>query len=100
MGWTHGVDFLSVAFQNRVAFAMGGTTLHAGAEMAVGGEYKSLSHTDIDVLYACGTSTRKSGAQLNGKTGIRGIWRGTAASNARTLRAGKKTPGTQTKRNK
>ena len=51
MGWTHGVEFLSVAFQNRVAYAMGGTTLHAGGDMAVGGEYKSLSHTDVDVLF-------------------------------------------------
>ena len=26
--WTHGVQFLCVAFQNKVAYAMGGSTLH------------------------------------------------------------------------
>ena len=51
LGWTHGVEFLCVAFQNRVAYAMGGTTLHSGGDMGVGGEYKSLSHTDVDVLF-------------------------------------------------
>ena len=49
MGWTHGVEFLNVAFQNRVAHAIGGTTLHSGGDLAVGGDYKSLSHTDIDL---------------------------------------------------
>ena len=28
LGWQHGVEFIFVAFQNRVAYAMGGTTLH------------------------------------------------------------------------
>ena len=28
LGWEHGRQFLCVAFQNRVAHAMGGTTLH------------------------------------------------------------------------
>ena len=27
--WTHGVQFLCVAFQNKVAHAMGGSTLHS-----------------------------------------------------------------------
>jgi hypothetical protein len=37
LGWEHGVEFVFVAFQNRVAYAMGGTTLHAGGDIAVGG---------------------------------------------------------------
>ena len=28
LGWEHGVEFVCVAFQNRVAHAMGGYTLH------------------------------------------------------------------------
>ena len=33
MGWKHEDEFLCVAFQNRVAHAMGGSTMHAGAVM-------------------------------------------------------------------
>ena len=51
MDWSHGVEFLYVAFQNRVAYAMGGTTLHSAGDLSVGAEYKSLSHTDVDVLF-------------------------------------------------
>ena len=51
MDWSHGVEFLCVAFQNRVAYAMGGTTLHSAGDLSVGAEYKSLSHTDVDVLF-------------------------------------------------
>ena len=58
MGWTHGVEFLNVAFQNRVAHAMGGTTLHSGGDLSVGGEYKSLSHTDIDLSVVRGCRGR------------------------------------------
>ena len=35
MGWTHGVHFIFVAVQNRVAFAMGGSTLHTGGDVRV-----------------------------------------------------------------
>jgi hypothetical protein len=52
LGWEHGVEFVFVAFQNRVAYAMGGTTLHTGGDIAVGGQSsKQLNHTDIDVLF-------------------------------------------------
>jgi len=47
---THGEDFLCVAFQNRVAHAMGGSTLHAAGDVTFDGDRK-LSHTDVDVLY-------------------------------------------------
>jgi len=50
LGWQHEDEFLCVAFQNRVAHAMGGKTLHAGGDIAVGGQY-ALEHTDIDVLF-------------------------------------------------
>ena len=48
--WQHEDEFLCVAFQNRVAHAMGGNTLHAGGDIGVGGQ-RSLDHTDIDVLF-------------------------------------------------
>ena len=51
LGWEHGVQFLCVAFQNRVAHAMGGVTCHAGGDITVGGGDKGLDHTDIDVLF-------------------------------------------------
>ena len=35
--WERRVEFLCVAFQNRVAHAMGGTTLHEGGNVPVGG---------------------------------------------------------------
>ena len=47
--WKHEEEFLCVAFQSRVAHAMGGMTLHAGGDIAVGGQ-RSLDHTDIDIL--------------------------------------------------
>ena len=52
LGWEHGVEFVFVAFQNRVAYAMGGTTLHAGGDIQVGGQTsKKLNHTDLDILF-------------------------------------------------
>ena len=48
--WQHEDEFLCVAFQNRVAHAMGGNTLHAGGDIGVGGQ-RSLDHTDVDVLF-------------------------------------------------
>ena len=50
--WEHGLEFIFVAFQNRVAHAMGGTTLHTGGDITVGGQRStSLAHTDIDNLF-------------------------------------------------
>ena len=52
LGWEHGVEFVFVAFQNRVAYAMGGTTLHSGGDIQVGGyASKKLNHTDVDILF-------------------------------------------------
>ena len=49
LAWEHGVHFLMVAFQNRVALAMGGTTLHSGGDLPRPGDsVKKLSHSDID----------------------------------------------------
>ena len=49
LGWQDEDEFLCVAFQNRVAHAMGGHTMHAGGDIGVGAQ-RSLQHTDIDVL--------------------------------------------------
>ena len=46
------MQFLCVAFQNRVAHAMEGVTLHSGGDVPVGGGDNSLSHTDVDVLFS------------------------------------------------
>jgi hypothetical protein len=52
LGWEHGMEFVFLAFQNRVAYAMGGTTLHAGGDIAIGGQAsRQLSHTDLDILF-------------------------------------------------
>ena len=51
LGGQHGMQFLCVAFQNRVAHAMGGVTLQSGGDVSVCGGDKSLSHTDVDVLF-------------------------------------------------
>ena len=51
LGWEHGVQFLCVTFQNRVAYAMGGVTSHAGGDVAVGGGHKTLEHADVDALF-------------------------------------------------
>ena len=50
LGWRHEDEFLCVAFQNRVAHAMGGDTMHAGGDIGIGGQ-RSLEHTDIDILF-------------------------------------------------
>ena len=45
-------DSLCVAFQNRVAYAMGGTTLHSSGDIAVGNQsVTNLTHTDIDLRF-------------------------------------------------
>ena len=53
MEWKHGVEFECVAFQNRVAFAMGGSTLHGAGQIKIGEQSYSamLEHTDIDSLF-------------------------------------------------
>ena len=58
MGWKHGAEFLSVAFQPRVAYAVQGITLHSGGDMGVGGDCKSSQHTDVDVLFIRNQSLR------------------------------------------
>ena len=45
------MQFLCVAFQKRVAFAVGGMTIHTGGDVAVGGAKKSLQKTNVDVLF-------------------------------------------------
>ena len=50
LGWLHEQEFVCVAFQNRVAHAMGGNTIHASGDIAIGAQ-RSLDHTDIDVLF-------------------------------------------------
>ena len=53
MGWEHWAQFVCVAFQNRVAYQMGGATLHSAGEIAVGGTHqdRKLAHGDIDLLF-------------------------------------------------
>ena len=52
MEWKHGVQFLCVAFQNKVAHAMRGDTLHSAGDIGIGSTAdRSLQHTDVDVLY-------------------------------------------------
>ena len=50
LGWEHGVDFMFVAFQNRVAYAMGRETLHTAGSLDIGSRPR-ISHTDVDLLY-------------------------------------------------
>ncbi len=51
--WTHGVEFLCVAFQNKVALKMGGETMHVAGDVPVGGgQRRTEAHTDIDILYS------------------------------------------------
>eukprot|EP00959_Pyramimonas_sp_CCMP1952_P073451 1535191-Pyramimonas_sp.AAC.1 len=49
---------MCVAFQNRVAHAMGGVTIHSGGDVSVGGGDRSLSHTDVDVLFTRNQAVR------------------------------------------
>ena len=53
MQWEHGTEFVFVAFQNKVAHAMGGVTLHSCAELTVGAgkASRTLQHTDVDTLF-------------------------------------------------
>ena len=58
LGWTHGVEYICLAFQNRVAYAMQGFTLHNAACIKVGYASKGLSHNDIDMLFSRNQSLR------------------------------------------
>ena len=54
MGFANVVEFVCVAFQNRVAHTMRGTTLHSAGNVPVGdySQERKLQHTDVDVLCA------------------------------------------------
>ena len=58
--WKHGEQFMCVAFQNRMAAAIGGFTLHAGADLPRPGENRDrkLSHSEVDNLYIQNSSLR------------------------------------------
>ena len=49
LGWTYGEEFIFVAFQNRVAHAMKGQTIHSAASIRVGNA-RSLGKTDISTI--------------------------------------------------
>jgi hypothetical protein len=54
LGWEHGVHFICVAFQNRMAASIGGNTLHNAGDLPKPGEkseYK-LASSDIHNLYS------------------------------------------------
>ena len=53
MKWQHGREFMCIAFQNKVAHAMNGYTLHTGGEVRVGQQsYDAmLESRDVDSLY-------------------------------------------------
>ena len=52
LGWQHDVEFICVAFQNRMAAAMGGNTLHNASNLRPGEKPENkLSHSDLDNLY-------------------------------------------------
>ena len=58
--WTHGVEFQCLAFQNTVAYAMGGLALHSSGDIQIGGTSggRKLDHTDIDLLFSRNQSIR------------------------------------------
>ena len=60
LNWQHGVEFQCVAFQNTVAYAMGGLTLHSSGDIQIGGASGSrkLEHSDIDLLFSRNQSLR------------------------------------------
>ena len=51
LGWEHKREFIFLAFQNRVAYAMGGSTLHIGGDITRPGQLNKLSKTDVDLLF-------------------------------------------------
>jgi hypothetical protein len=56
--WTHGVEFQCLAFQNTVAYAMGGLTLHSDIRIGGTSDARKLDHTDIDLLFSRNQSLR------------------------------------------
>ena len=53
MQWEHGVEFICAAFQNRVAHAMCGDTLHTSGGITIGHQKHSqkLQHNDVELLH-------------------------------------------------
>ena len=51
LSWSHGVEFIFVAYQNKVAHAMKGATIHNAGGLDLAQERRQLSHTDVDVHY-------------------------------------------------
>ena len=53
MMWTHGVEFVCLALQNRVAYAMKGHTMHSDGEVRTGNQKYAamLESRDIDSLF-------------------------------------------------
>ena len=53
--WEHGKEFVCVAFQNKVAYLMGGLgmTLHSCADIPIGKQQqdRKLDHGDVDILF-------------------------------------------------
>ena len=53
MQWNNGVHFLYVAFQNRVAYAMGGCAMHSAGDLPIGGSSSGgkLAHQDVNEVF-------------------------------------------------
>ena len=60
LGWEHGVQFICVAFQNRMAASIKGSTLHSAADLPRPGEDRNrkLEHSEVDNLYIQNSSLR------------------------------------------
>ena len=60
LGWEHGVQFMCVAFQNRMAAAIGGTTLHNAGNLSRPGaeSTRTLGHSEVDNLFVQNESLR------------------------------------------
>ena len=60
LGWQHEEQFLCVAFQNRMAAMIGGTTFHSGGDLPKPGENRDrkLEHSDVDNLYVRNAALR------------------------------------------
>jgi len=51
LGWSHGVEFIFVAYQNKVAHAMKGSTIHNAGMLDVGQQARQLNHTDVEIPF-------------------------------------------------
>jgi hypothetical protein len=49
--WSHGVDFVFAAYQNKVAHAMKGVTIHNAGMLDLGQQSRQGEQTDVDVLF-------------------------------------------------